>query len=117
MMRLEGIFLNKSIIMKGLIFSTVMLFVCLKANAGFWTERNIFGYWETEEVSGSDWDIPSYIWFKEDGTCIYKDTRGTIDCCGYIISDDGATLHLFSRNDFNGWAQFTMVNLSLEGRY
>ena len=61
----------------------------------------------------TNWYVPRVIWFREDGSAYYADDRGELECQGYILGNDGHTLHLMSGKNFDGEDVFTMINLSM----
>jgi len=100
--------------MKKILLMAVMAVVCMTVNAQK-EQWLVDCYYEATEVYGEDWVQPVSIWFKSDGTCEYTNTKGHINCSGYVITDGGYgyKLHLFSGKDFDGNPEFTMVNLSI----
>lgn len=99
-------------LMKRMIFLAAMAMACICVKAQFITESDLIGKWELEE--GDEYAGPTSLWFKEDGTCVYTDFQGTLNCEGFVVSSTGQTLHLFSKNNFAGNTEFTMINLRLE---
>ena len=94
-----------------LVFATTM---CVTASAQI-NEDRLVGYWlpaDGEEIPPY-YDVPSSIWFKDDGTCEYTTMEGTLYCNGFTLGNEGHHLHLFSRNNFAGNTEFTMINLQV----
>lgn len=101
--------------MKRMIFLAAMAMACICVKAQTINESVLIGYWQPadDEEIPPYYDVPTCIWFKDNGTCEYTTQEGTLYCEGFTLGHDGNYLHLFSRNNYAGNTEFTMINLRL----
>jgi uncharacterized ubiquitin-like protein YukD len=100
--------------MKVILSFLFTILICQTASAQtVMSESELFGYWKAISVKGNMVNPPISVEFKQDGTCIYKDNRGTLACEAFIVSYPNK-LHLLSSSNFDGYTHFTIINLTVD---
>ncbi len=103
--------------MKKIFFLQIMLIMSFVSTYAINEEEMLRGcYFVAEEYGNTEWEnAPISVHFKDDGTCVYTDNRGTLECYAYIVSNNGNKLHLLAGRNFDGDLVPTAINLRLNG--